>query len=162
MSAKAPNALSASKNGNAAAKVVVPRSTTLALEATGPPKAQRAPARLGDSIPLPVQKTNATAEGGSKKGPFHKPLPKEFRRDGFNYRQIYREGDFAIYRQTWKGNDHSAAFEVVRIKQRQGFEIGGRFIPPAEVYPRSEQWGELGWTFCNKEAAFAKLREICK
>ena len=84
----------------------------------------------------------------------------QFQRNGFDYRQIYREGDFAIYRQTWKGNEYSAAFEVARIKRRQGFEIGDRFIPPAEVYPRSERWGELGWTFSNKKAAFAKLREI--
>jgi hypothetical protein len=32
--------------------------------------------------------------------------------------------------------------------------------PPAEAYPRSEQWGELALTFCDKDAAFAKLREI--
>ena len=33
MTAKAPNALATSKNGNAAPTVVVPRGTTLALEA---------------------------------------------------------------------------------------------------------------------------------
>jgi hypothetical protein len=118
---------------------------------------KRAAAFVGDSMPPAATTARATAEAWGKKLHSYKPLPKEFRRDGFYYRQIYREGDFAIYRQTWKGNEDSAAFEIVRIKRRQGFEIGGRFIPPAEVYPRSEQWGELGWTFCNKDAAFAKL-----
>jgi hypothetical protein len=107
------------------------------------------------------QKTRATAEGGSKKGRFYKPLPDEFSHDGFTYRQIAREGDAAIYEQTWTGcTEPSSCYEVIRIRQREGFQIGNRFIPSAEVYPRSEQWGQLGWTFCDKGAAFEKLREI--
>ena len=62
---------------------------------------------INGASPLPrgalETKTRATAEAGGKKGPFHKPLPKEFRRDGFQYRQIAREGDAAIYEQTWNG-----------------------------------------------------------
>jgi hypothetical protein len=41
-------------------------------------------------------KTRATAEGRGKKGRFYKPLQKEFRRDGFAYRQIAR-GDTARF-----------------------------------------------------------------
>jgi len=100
------------------------------------------------------------AEGGGKKRHSYKPLPKEFRRGGFTYRQIYREGDFAIYRQTWKGNEHSAGFEVIRIRRRDGFQIGGRFVEPAEVYPNSEAWGVDGFTVTDKDAAFAKLRQM--
>ena len=79
------------------------------------------------------------------------------RREKFNYQQIYREGDFAIYKQTWKGNEHSAVFEVIRIRQREGFRIGGRFVEPAEVYPGSEAWSVDGFTLTDKDAAFAKL-----
>lgn len=132
----------------------------LDLEATGPPKAKRAPARVGDSIPLPVHKANATAEGGSKKGPFYKPLPKEFRRDGF-YRQIAREGNAAIYEQRWTGcAEPSVCYEVIRIHRREAFQIGVRLVEPAEVYPKSEAWGLDGWTVLDKETAFRKLREI--
>jgi hypothetical protein len=106
------------------------------------------------------RKTRATAEGGGRKGRFYKPFPTQFRRDGFHYRQIYRKGDFAIYRQTLKGNGASAAFEIVRIRKREAFQIGGRFIEPAEVYPRSESWGVDGFTLTDRDAAFAKLREI--
>jgi hypothetical protein len=127
-----------------------------------PPYAKSGPALSRDSILLSVRKTRATAEGGSKKGRIYKSLPKEFRHNGFDHRQIYREGDFAIYRQTWKGNEHSAVFEVVRIKRRQGFEIDGRFVQPAEVYPASKLWGTDGFTLTNKDAAFAKLRQISK
>jgi len=90
-------------------------------------------------------------------------LPKEFRRGGFTYKQIARERDVAIYQQTWNGcRDPSIAYEVVRIRRREGFHIGGRFVEPAEVYPNSEAWGVDGFTVTDKDAAFAKLREISR
>ena len=115
----------------------------------------------GYSIPLLAQKTSATAEAGGKKRHSYKQLPKEFRRDGFAYRQIAREGNEAIYEQRWTGcTAPSVCYEVIRVNRREGFQIGGRFVEPAEVYPRSEQWGELGWTVQDKETAFCKLREL--
>jgi hypothetical protein len=119
--------------------------------------------RSGRSILSSALKTISTAEGGGKKRHFYKPLPKEFRRDGFTYRQIAREGDAAIYEQTWSGfADPGVCFEVIRIRRREGFQIDGRFVEPAEVYPTSESWGVDGFTFTDKDAAFAKLREISK
>ena len=119
------------------------------------------PAFVGDSIPPVATKTRATVEGGSRKSHFYKPLPTRFRRDGFDYRQIYRERDAAIYEQTWNGCRNSAVCcEVVRVKLRQGFEIKGKFIEPGEVYPNSEAWGTDGFTVGDKDAAFAKLREL--
>ena len=110
-------------------------------------------------------KTRATDEGGGKKDhsckllSSYKPLPTRFRREGINYRQIAREGDVAIYEQRWPGSEN-VCYEVVRICRRNGFEIGGRFIEPAEVYPKSETWGVDGFTLIDKDAAFAKLREV--
>jgi hypothetical protein len=122
---------------------------------------KRCGARLEGSLPRSAQKTSARAEAGSKKGQFYKPLPKEFRRDGFNYRQIARQGDAAIYQQTWSScSNPSVCYEAIRIRCRDGFRIGGRFVEPAEVYPNSEAWGTDGFTFSSKEAAFAKFREL--
>jgi hypothetical protein len=88
-------------------------------------------------------------------------LPKEFRRDDFTYRQIARENGAAIYEQTWNGcHNPSVCYEVIRIRRREGFEIGSRFVEPAEVYPNSEAWGVDGFTFTDKDAAFAKLGEM--
>ena len=85
-------------------------------------------------------------------------MPKEFRRDGFNYRQIVREGKAA---QIWSGCPNpNISYEVIRIRRREGFQIGGKFIEPAEVYPRSEAWGTDAFMFADREAAFAKLREL--
>lgn len=33
-------------------------------------------------------------------------------------------------------------------------------VEPAEVYPNSDAWGVDAFTFTDKEAAFAKLREV--
>jgi hypothetical protein len=88
-------------------------------------------------------------------------LPTRFQRDGFEYRQIAREGEAAIYDQTWNGcSDPSVCYEVIRIRRRDGFQIGGRFVQPAEVYPHSDAWGVDGFTLTDRDAAFAKLKEV--
>ncbi len=88
----------------------------------------------GVSLPSRAIKTRNSAERGGKKGHSYRPLPVQFRRDGFNYRQIAREG--------------------------AGIEIVGKFIEPHEVYPNSETWGVDGFTLTDKDAAFAKLKEV--
>ena len=108
-------------------------------------------------------KTRATAEAWGKKCHSCKLLPTRFRRDGFNYRQITREGDAAIYEQSWTSCPNpSVCYEVIRIRRRAGFQVDGRFVEPAEVYPTAEAWGIDGFTFTDRDAAFAKLREICR
>jgi hypothetical protein len=125
------------------------------------PTAKRDTAVGGDLMQLSTPKTRATAEGGSKKGRFYKPLPKEFRHDGFEYRQIAREGNAAIYEQRWTGcAEPSVCYEVIHIRRRDGFQIGARFVEPAEIYPNSEAWGVDGFTLTDRDAAFAKLREL--
>jgi hypothetical protein len=113
------------------------------------------------SILSPALKTISRAEARGKKGHSYKLLPKEFRQNGFDYRQIAREGNAAIYEQSWSGcAEPSVAYEVIRVRRREGFEIGGRFVEPAEIYPNSESWGLDGFTLTDRDAAFAKLREL--
>jgi len=115
------------------------------------------------SLPSCIIKTRARGEAGGRKQRSYKRLPTEFSRDGFDYRQVAREGDAAIYEQTWRGcSDPSACYEVIRIRRREGFHIGGRFVEPAEVYPHSDTWGTDGFTLTDKDAAFAKLREVAR
>jgi len=117
---------------------------------------------------LKTSKNALAAIGVSKKGhsrgsskTSYRPLPKEFRYGQFDYRQITREGNAAIYEQTWNGRSNaSVCYEVIRIRRREGFQIDGRFVGPAEVYPNSDAWGVDGFTLTDKDAAFAKLREV--
>jgi hypothetical protein len=129
--------------------------------AADPQKGKRGPGFVGQPMASSTEKTRASAEGGGKKDRFYEALQKEFRRDGFTYRQIAREGRAAIYEQTWNGySDPSVCYEVVRIRRREGFQIDGRFVEPAEVYPNSGSWGVDGFTLTDKDAAFAKQREL--
>ena len=113
------------------------------------------------SIPSLRPKTHATAEAWGNKRHSYKPLLTRFQRDGFDYRQIARENDAAIYEQRWSGCcNPSVCYEVIRIRRRESFHIGARFVEPAEAYPNSKAWGVDGLTFTDKKAAFAKLREL--
>ena len=128
---------------------------------TTPSKQRRARAFAGDLMAPPARKTRARAEGGTTKGCFYRPLPTRFRHKGFDYRQIVCEGDAAIYEQRWNGcAEPSVCYEVIRIRRRDGFHIGEKFIEPYEVYPNSDAWGADGFTFTNGNKAWAKLFEI--
>jgi hypothetical protein len=88
-------------------------------------------------------------------------LHKEFLSDGFNYRQIARQGKIAIYEQAWTGRpEPSRSYELIRIRRREGFQIDGRFIEPAEVYPRPELWGADGFTVTDRNEAWSKFFEM--
>jgi hypothetical protein len=88
-------------------------------------------------------------------------LPIRFRHNGFDYRQIAREGDAAIYEQRWAGcAEPSVCYEVIRIRRRDGFQIGEKFIEPYEVYPNSNAWGADGFTFTDRCKAWDKFFEI--
>src|SRR5438067_1206729 len=105
-------------------------------------------------------RTRARGEAGTKKQRSYRPLATEFSRNGFDYRQIARERDAAIYEQTWSGCPNpSVCYEVIHIRRREGFQIDGRSVEPAEVYPHSDAWGRDGFTCTDRDAAFAKLRE---
>jgi hypothetical protein len=108
-----------------------------------------------------TQKTRCVAEASTEKRRFYRPLPTRFRHNGFDYRQIAREGDAAIYEQRWGGcAEPSPCYEVIRVRYRDGFHIDGRFVEPAEVYPNSEAWGTDGFTLSDRDAAFAKLFDL--
>jgi hypothetical protein len=126
-----------------------------------PPRKKRGLVAVPSSMELSRAKTRATPEAGDKKGHFYRPLPAEFRHNGSTFRQIAREKNAAIYEQKWcKCTNPSVAYEVIRIRRREGFHIAGRFVEPAEVYPNSEAWGLDGFTVTDKGAVFLKLRKI--
>ena len=122
----------------------------------GASRIKRAAGGSRHSAPISAQKTRARADARTKKS-HHRPLLKEFRHDGLSYRQIAVEKEGAIYEQNWTGcRSPSVAYEVVRIRRREGFLIHGRTVEPAEVYPNSESWGVDGWTLTSEEAARTK------
>ncbi len=109
----------------------------------------------------PALKTRPVEECSAGKG-HYKPIATEFKHDGFNYRQIAREGDVAIYEQRWRDSEN-VCYEVVRIRRHEAKTFpGGKSSPAREAYPTSAAWGVDGFTLTDRDAAFAKLREICR
>jgi hypothetical protein len=88
-----------------------------------------------------------------------KILEKEFNANKFNFKQITRVGDAAIYEKTAIGGK-AVSIEVIRIKSHNGYELAGVKIAPAEVYPSSSQWGIYGWTYTKMEDAMKKFESI--
>jgi len=74
-----------------------------------------------------------------------KPIPEVFNKKGFQYRQIKREGDRAIFEQKWLKGE-TVRYEVVKIGRHNGYSMGGSYIEPSETYPGSSLWGISGWT----------------
>ena len=112
-------------------------------------------ALVGRSMSTRAQKARARAEGRTKEGRFYRPLPIRFHHNGFDYRQIARKGDAAIYEQRWTGcAEPSVCYEIIQIRRRDRFQIGEKFIEPYEIYPNSDAWGVNGFTFTNLDKAW--------
>jgi len=86
-----------------------------------------------------------------------KPLPETFTKHGFQFVQIVREGDLAIYCKTkgrWRG------YEVIRIRRHKGYTVGGKQVEPAEVYPGNEKWGVDGFSCASRTDAHIRMAKM--
>ena len=93
------------------------------------------------------------------------PLKTEWERKGFKYKQIKRVDDFAIFEQTKTDkttahNEELKWFEVIVVTRHNGFTIAKVYMPPAEQYPSSAQWGFRGWTYNNLDDAKIRLNQL--
>jgi len=88
-----------------------------------------------------------------------KVIPTQFKKKGFSYKQVKREGSKAIFEQTREGSDvHN--YEVVKIGKHNGYTMGGVFIEASETYPGSSLWGICGWTCTSIDDAQKKYDSI--
>jgi hypothetical protein len=95
----------------------------------------------------------------------YKPLKTDFIKKGFQFNQLYREGDVALFHKVGlKGNIHTktfdGGFEVILVGRHEEYELGGVKIEAAETAPGDEQWGSRGWTFTNLYSAELKFEEL--
>lgn len=86
-------------------------------------------------------------------------LSKNFRQKGFNFSQIKREDNKAIYKRSKPGSKH-ISYEVILISSHNGYELGGQYIEPAETYPSSSQWGVKGFTCTSLERAEVRFKKL--
>ena len=70
-------------------------------------------------------------------------LKTTFTREGFCYRQIWRQGDVAVY----EYNSRGGSFEVVIILVEGERLKFGKLCTKHEVYPTTSQWGSIWLEF---------------
>lgn len=88
-------------------------------------------------------------------------IPKQFTKKGFEHRQIFREGNIAVFERK-----HTAGtiehYEVVQIHHHKAYTIAGQNIEAGEHYPSSGTWGTYGFTFSDREKAIARAVEMTR
>lgn len=89
----------------------------------------------------------------------YKVIPTQFKKKGFNYNQLRRDGMKAIYQQTREGSTISN-YEVVKLGRHNGYVMGGVQIEPAETYPGSSLWGIMGWTCTDLDSATKRYNQL--
>ncbi len=85
-------------------------------------------------------------------------LETEFKTNGFDFRQIERQGDVAIYEQSKGGR--VLTYELIIVQKHPAETIKGRPYPEREGYPYNEQWGSQAWTVMNLDDARQRLRNL--
>lgn len=98
-----------------------------------------------------------------------KPLPDQYKKNGYDFNRIDREGDVAIYEQIEPETNRRVAFEVFEVMKYPEREIGGVVVPAKEATPSNEMWGTFGYTVWNlgaanekKDLLMAKIQERAK
>ena len=72
-----------------------------------------------------------------------------------------RQGDVLLLRK-WKPEHTRVFFEVVIVRKSEAEEIFGKRLPRREQMPSNEQWGTLGWSPIDLEAAKIRFEEKVK
>ena len=73
---------------------------------------------------------------------------------------MFRDGNLAIYKRT--RGEKIAGFESIVIRQGKAWEIAGKKIEAAEIYPSTNDFGYSGWFHKTLEAARDKIEELKK
>lgn len=93
--------------------------------------------------------------------PTYKPLRTTFKSKGFDYTQIDRIGDVALFEQSRPGLSRTW-LEVVIVQRHGDYEVNGVKIEAAETMPSSSSWGKFGWTYRNPKQARMRFDELVK
>ena len=103
------------------------------------------------------------------------PLPTTFRSDGFDFKQLAREGGIALFCKTklYKRSEREIklygkeptfefeSYEVVIVRKEPAHTWpNGIITPEHERMPGNEDWGLYGWSLQTKDRAWEKFREL--
>lgn len=87
-----------------------------------------------------------------------KELSKQYRKYGYTFDQVKREGDVCIYSQKNEESGKIVGYEVFEIQKKQAFEMNGHSYEASEAVPNSAKWGECAFTSGNLAAAEIRFK----
>ena len=96
-------------------------------------------------------------------------LPLKLRKNGFEYKQIKKEGLYYIYEQDYNsgidyGKDDTPKelkfYEVFKAKIRPAETFKGKDYPQREVFPSDEDFGTSAWAYRTFDEALDKLMRL--
>jgi hypothetical protein len=87
-----------------------------------------------------------------------KTLPTAFRHDGFEFTQLERNGQIAIFRKS-KPAYHHYEVVIIQCEQERTFP-NGLTTPAHERMPGNEEWGWHGWSCQDFDRAIAKFNSL--
>jgi hypothetical protein len=91
-----------------------------------------------------------------------KRLPKKFTRNRYQFEQLCRTENTAIYIQHINGRQKAFEVVVIAAADRKPIKTNGRVVwercDPYECYPSSEMWGTYGFTYTTEQDARAKYQ----
>jgi len=86
-------------------------------------------------------------------------LQTEFKNRGFQFRQLKRDGNIALYE---KRDGASRSYEIIKIRSKEENKtiIEGRKITfkGGEYYPSDSEWGDFGWSFMELRNALSEYQ----
>jgi hypothetical protein len=88
-------------------------------------------------------------------------LPETFRYDSYDFTQIKRVGNVALFSKHKAGHTQTH-YEVFIVQQHPAETIRGIPYPEREKMPHTETWGTLGFTPYDLPAAERRFNELVK
>lgn len=89
-----------------------------------------------------------------------KKLQLQYKKNGYNHRQVYRQDDIAIYELISPETGRILGYEVFEVQHHSERIINGRMIETSEGSPSNEQWGGKGFTVWQFSAAMEKAKRL--
>lgn len=91
-----------------------------------------------------------------------KALETSFKKNEFNYEQILRDGDVAIFSVKPQFVDKNGVpsrefFETIIVQKNKAGIRFGKHFESSESYPSDAKWGKTGFTHRTLEQAMTKL-----
>lgn len=87
-------------------------------------------------------------------------LSTEYKKYGYTFKQVDRQGDVAIYSQSNEDRNEPIAYIVFIVQKQEASTIYGRDYPPKETTPGNSLWGQYAYTCHTLNRAEIRMKQL--